>query len=68
MVSGGVIVFIWKLILNPMGGIFKVYELLPAFIISCLVIYFVSKATPEPSKEIQDEFELVKSGKPLGNI
>jgi sodium/proline symporter len=68
MVSGAVMVFIWKLVLRPMGGIFGVYELLPAFIFACLVIYFVSKATPEPSKEIQDEFELVKSGKPLGNI
>ena len=61
MVSGGVMVFVWKLILKPMGGIFGVYELLPAFIFSCLVIYFVSKATPEPSKEIQKEFELAKS-------
>lgn len=67
MVSGAVTVFIWKLILKPMGGIFGVYELLPAFIISCLVIYFVSLATPEPSKEIQEEFELVKSGKPIVN-
>jgi len=61
MVSGGVMVFVWKLILKPIGGIFGVYELLPAFIFSCLVIYFVSKATPEPSKEIQKEFELAKS-------
>ena len=66
MVSGAVTVFIWKLILKPMGGIFGVYELLPAFIISCLVIYFVSLATPEPSKEIQAEFDLVASNKKIG--
>lgn len=68
MLAGGVMVFVWKLILKPMGGIFGVYELLPAFIFSCLVIYFVSKATPVPSKEIQEEFELVESDKSISNI
>jgi sodium/proline symporter len=42
-----------------MGGIFGVYELLPAFIVSCIFIYAVSKMTKEPSSEIQNEFELV---------
>ncbi len=60
MLSGGIMVFIWKLILKPMGGIFGVYELLPAFIISCIFIYVVSKMTGEPSAEIQNEFELAK--------
>ncbi|MGD9567644.1 MAG: sodium/proline symporter [Sedimentibacter sp.] len=59
MLGGGIMVFIWKLILKPMGGIFGVYELLPAFIVSCLFIYVVSKMTSEPSAEIQNEFELV---------
>lgn len=68
MLTGGVTVFVWKLLLKPMGGVFGVYELLPAFIISCLVIYFVSKVTPVPSKEIQDEFELVKSDKEINKI
>ncbi len=61
MLSGGVMVFIWKLILKPMGGIFGVYELLPAFIISCIFIYAVSKMTEEPSDEIQNEFEMAKN-------
>ncbi len=60
MLSGGIMVFIWKLILKPMGGVFGVYELLPAFITSCLFIYIVSRMTAEPSAEIQDEFELAK--------
>lgn len=60
MLSGGIMVFIWKLILKPMGGIFGVYELLPAFITSCIFIYAVSKMTEEPSAEIQNEFELAK--------
>lgn len=61
MLSGGTMVFIWKLILKPMGGIFGVYELLPAFIVSCIFIYAVSKMTKEPSAEIQKEFETAKN-------
>ncbi len=60
MLSGGIMVFVWKLILRPMGGLFGVYELLPAFIISCIFIYVVSKMTAEPSEEIQNEFEMVR--------
>lgn len=61
MVAGGVSVFVWKLILKPMGGVLGIYELFPAFVISCIVILIVSLLTKEPSKEIQDEFELVKT-------
>jgi sodium/proline symporter len=57
ILSGGIMVFVWKLILKPMGGAFGIYELLPAFVISCIFIYVVSLLTKEPSKEIQDEFE-----------
>ncbi len=64
MVSGAAMVFIWKLVLNPqLGGVFSIYELLPAFLTSSLVIIVVSLLTKEPSKEIQTEFELVKAGK-----
>lgn len=63
MLSGGLMVFVWKLIIKPMGGIFGVYELLPAFLLSSIVIYLVSILTKEPSKEIQDEFELAKNFK-----
>ena len=59
MLAGGIMVFVWKLVLKPMGGLFGVYELLPAFIVSCLFIYGVSKMTKEPSEEIQEEFERV---------
>ena len=60
MLSGGIMVFVWKLILKPMGGLFGVYELLPAFIVSCIFIYAVSKMSGEPSEEIQNEFERVR--------
>lgn len=62
MLSGGTMVFVWKLILKPMGGIFGVYELLPAFIISCIFIYIMSLMTQPPSKEIQVEFDKAIKG------
>ncbi len=62
MISGAAMVFIWKLVLNPLGGVFAIYELLPAFIVSSIFIVAVSLLTPAPSKEIQDDFEAVKSG------
>lgn len=58
MLSGGVMVFVWNLLLKPMGGIFGIYELFPAFVISCIVIVVVSLATEAPSDEIEKEFEL----------
>ena len=58
MVSGGIMVFIWKLVLKPMGGILGIYELLPAFVFSAVIIVIVSLMTKEPSEEIKKEFEL----------
>ncbi len=62
MVTGAATVFIWKLALKPLGGVFGIYELLPAFLVSCLFIVVVSLLTKKPSKEIEKEFELAKSG------
>ena len=62
MLSGGGMVFIWKLVIKPLGVIFGIYELLPAFIVSSIFIIVVSLLTNAPSKEIQDEFERVKKG------
>lgn len=61
MVAGGSMVFIWKLLLRPLGGALDVYELLPAFLISCLAIVLVSLLTKKPSAEIQAEFEHAKA-------
>ncbi len=60
MLAGGVMVFVWKLLLKPLGGVFGIYELFPAFVISCIVIVIVSLCTKEPSEEIQNEFERAK--------
>jgi sodium/proline symporter len=61
MLSGGLVVVIWRNISAAVHPIFAVYELLPAFIISCLVILFVSLATKKPSAEIEKEFEAAKA-------
>lgn len=63
MVVGGTTVFIWKLLLNPLGGIFEIYELLPAFVLSCIVIVVVSLLSKEPPEEVREEFRLVKKYK-----
>ena len=63
MVVGGVVVFVWKYIVRPMGGAWDIYELLPAFICACLAIVIVSLLTKAPEKEITEEFEKVKAMK-----
>jgi sodium/proline symporter len=59
MIAGGVMVFVWKYLIAPMGGAWSIYELLPAFLIGCVAIVVVSLVTPAPSKEICEEFEAV---------
>jgi sodium/proline symporter len=62
VLSGGILVVLWKEVISKIGGPFAVYELLPAFILSCLVIWVVSLITPKPSAEIEKEFDAVKKG------
>lgn len=59
MLSGGIMIFVWKFLVRPLGGAWDIYELLPAFIISLAMIVIVSLLTPPPSEEIQREFEQV---------
>ncbi len=63
MVGGAGMVFLWKLAIKPMGGMFGIYELLPAFIFSAICIVVVSLLTKKPSKEIEEDFEAAKAGK-----
>ena len=63
MISGGCMVFIWNLLIRPLGGIWDIYELLPAFLISCVCIVVVSLLTAPPTEEMQREFEEVRAGK-----
>lgn len=59
MFSGAAMVFIWKYAIAPMGGVLAIYELLPAFVISCIFIVVVSLLTKAPDAEIVAEFESV---------
>ena len=61
MISGGGMVFLWKLVISKLGGAFAIYEVLPAFIFSSLCIVVVSLLTAPPSKEIEEDFEAVKT-------
>ncbi len=61
MITGGVMVFVWKYVIAGLADVLNVYELLPAFIIALVVNVVVSLVTPSPSKEVIDEFEAVKS-------
>ena len=62
MVGGAAMVFLWKLVISTLGGVFAIYELLPAFIFSSICIVVVSLLTKKPSAEIEEDFEAVKSG------
>jgi sodium/proline symporter len=61
MLSGGIMVFVWDGLIAPIGGVFAIYELLPAFLISCIAIVVVSLLTKEPSDDVKKEFELAKT-------
>jgi len=57
MVSGGVMVFVWNFWISKLGGVWGIYELLPAFVISSLVIVVVSLCTKKPDAQIETEFD-----------
>ena len=62
MVGGAGMVFLWKLVISQLGGAFGIYELLPAFIFSSILIVVVSLLTKAPSKEIEEDFDAVATG------
>ena len=57
MLVGTATVLIWHNLIKPLGGVFGIYELLPAFILSLLAIIVVSKLTAPPSDEVTYEFD-----------
>ena len=61
MLSGGIIALVWPFTLAKLGGIFEIYCLLPAFIVSSILIIVVSLCTEEPSEVMVEEFERAKS-------
>ena len=60
MISGGAMVFIWKYLLKPMGGVWGIYELLPAFIVALAFIVVVSLLTKAPDADTVATFDKVK--------
>ena len=60
MASGGAMVFIWKYGIARLGGVFAIYELLPAFIVACVAIVVVSLATAAPDQSVVEDFEAVR--------
>ena len=56
---GGAMVFIWKYLVAPMGGIWAIYELLPAFVIGLIANFLISLITPAPDAEVQKMFDEV---------
>ena len=59
LIAGGVMVFVWKFVIAPLGGAFAIYELLPAFIISFVVNIIVTNLTAAPEKEVTDVYDEV---------
>ena len=57
LVTGGVMVFVWKFGIAKLGGMFAIYELLPAFLCALVAIIVVSLVTPAPDKAITDVFD-----------
>ena len=65
MTTGLLVVLIWKFILSSLGGIFSLYELIPGFLLSTVVLYTVSyldrqKPTPQMLNEFGRMREMVK--------
>jgi len=61
MLSGGAMVFVWNFFISKLGGVWGIYELLPAFLFACIVIVVVSLLTKKPNETIEKEFEAVRT-------
>lgn len=65
IITGVVTTVVFKYGLSRLGGIWQIYELIPGFLLSTLMLYVISYATnrkikPEIKKAIEDEFDVVK--------
>ena len=59
LVASSVSVFVWKYLVKPLGGVFGIYELLPAFLVSIAAI--VSLLTMAQGEDILRAFETAKA-------
>lgn len=60
LIVGAVMVFVWKFVIAPMGGVLAIYELLPAFLCAFAAIILVSLVTGSPDNEVKIEYDSVK--------
>ena len=58
--SGAIMIFVWKFVVAKLGGIFAIYELLPAFLTSCIAIIVISLITGKPGDDTVEKFDHVK--------
>ncbi len=58
IIGGGLTVLVWK---QLEGGIFDLYEIVPGFILSTLLIILLSRFGEKPDKSVQQMFEQVRS-------
>ena len=61
MTAGGVMVFVWKYGVRPLGGVWDIYELLPAFLVSALCIAVVSLCDRAPERAVLDDYDSVRA-------
>jgi len=59
LLAGGIMIFVWKFGIARLGGVFSIYELLPAFLIALAADVIVSLATKEPSAVILKKYDEV---------
>ena len=66
VLSGGIMIFVWKFLIAPLGGVFGIYELLPSFVFGLIVIIIVSLATGGPDEEVAKKFDEVMAVRKSG--
>lgn len=68
MIGGTATVLIWHNLLAPLGGVWGIYELLPAFIVSLICIFIGSALSKPPAPEVLEEFDHYTDDDPLAEI
>lgn len=61
MLTGAITVVLWSGWSGGPAGLFDLYEIVPGFLLSSLVIFLVSKARPQGSNEVLERFDSVRS-------
>ena len=61
MISGAALIFIWKFVIAPMGGVWGIYELLPAFLVALIINIVVSRLTPESDAQVLKTYDQIKN-------